>query len=124
MPPPDDVTRLRHIIDAAKKAIRFSGQRERSDLDNDEMLGFALMRLLEIIGEAARGISIELRAKYPGIAWRQMSGMRNRLIHEYFDVNQDLVWETVTRELGPLIAQLQNVLEKEGEYDGHSRTEG
>jgi uncharacterized protein with HEPN domain len=77
------------------------------------MLSFALIRLLEIIGEAAGGVSEGLRTRYPNIAWRQMSRMRNRLIHGYFEVNHDLVWETVSTELPPLVAQLGQAIEKE-----------
>ncbi len=76
-------------------------------------MSLALVRLLEIIGEAANGISQEMRDKYPQIAWRQMTSMRNRLIHGYFDVNPELVWENVTGELPPLMIQLQEAIEKE-----------
>jgi uncharacterized protein with HEPN domain len=113
MPVIDDITRLRHIYDAAIKAVQFTKTKQRSELDSNEMLGFALVRLMEIIGEAATGISEELKQKYPQVAWRQMSGMRNRLIHGYFNVNLDIVWETVTKELPPLIRQIKQVIEKE-----------
>ena len=81
-------------------------------LDKNEVLELALVRLLEIIGEAASGISSEFREKYPNISWRQMTTMRNRLIHGYFEVNMDIVWMTVTTELPPLIEQLQQVLDE------------
>lgn len=77
------------------------------------MLNLALIRLLEIIGEAATGVSEIMRNKYPEIAWRQMVTMRNRLIHGYFEVNQDLVWETIITELPPLLVQVQKALENE-----------
>jgi uncharacterized protein with HEPN domain len=113
MPVVDDVSRLHHILDAAQRAVRHTKGKKRSDLEKDDLLGLAIIRLLEIIGEAAWGISDGLRARYPEIAWRQMSNMRNRLIHGYFDVNNDLVWETVTAELPPLIIQIKAVLKKE-----------
>ena len=113
MPLIDDVSRLRHILEAAQKAVRYTKTRKRADLDTDELLALGLIRLLEIIGEAAWGISEDLRRKYPEIAWRQMSGMRNRLIHGYFDVNNDLVWETATIELPPLITRIKAVIKKE-----------
>jgi uncharacterized protein with HEPN domain len=109
----DDASRLQHILEAAQKAVRYTKNRQRADLDADELLGLGLIRLLEIIGEAAWGVSEQLRDKYPGIAWRQMAGMRNRLIHGYFDVNNDLVWETVTIELPPLITQIKSAIKKE-----------
>lgn len=67
------------------------------------------MRLLEIIGEAARGISRHFRETHQEIAWDKMAGMRDRLVHGYFDVNLDVVWETVTRDLPLLIAQLEKI---------------
>ncbi len=113
MPIIDDFPRLHHILDAAQRARGHLKGKKRADLDEDDLLGLGLIRLLEIIGEAAWGISEELRAKYPEIAWRQMSSMRNRLIHGYFDVNYDLVWETVMAELPPLMRQIKGVLKKE-----------
>ncbi len=74
------------------------------------MLRMALVRLLEIIGEAARGVSAATRESHPGIAWSQMAGMRDRLIHGYFDVNLDIVWDTVSHDLPPLVAQLEQLL--------------
>ena len=109
MPLPDAV-RLRHIRDAARDAVSFVEGKSRADLGSNEMLSLALVRLLEVIGEAANGISSELRAKHPGIHWAGMTGMRNRLIHGYFDVNLDIVWETVTKDLPPLVAEMELVL--------------
>lgn len=113
MPVVDDITRVKHIVEASQKALKIAEGRKRSDLDHDDVLGLALVRLLEIVGEAAWGISEKLRSKYGEVPWRAMTGMRNRLIHGYFDVDLDMVWETVTAQLPPLITQLQNVLNKE-----------
>ena len=79
----------------------------------DDRIVDAVIRNLEIIGEAAWGISENLRNRYPDIAWRQMANMSNRLIHGYFDVNNDLVWETVTAELPPLITKIEAVIKNE-----------
>ena len=97
--PVSDAVRIRHILDAARQAIAFVQRRSRRDLDTDPMLCLSLVRLLEIIGEAARGISGPFRAAHPEVAWNKMAGMRDRLIHGYFDVNLDIVWETVTQDL-------------------------
>jgi uncharacterized protein with HEPN domain len=113
MPVIDDASCLQHILEAAQKAVTYTKGRKRADLDDDELLGLGLIRLLEIIGAAAWGISEKLRNLYPEIAWRQMANMRNRLIHGYFDVNNDLVWETVTKELPPLITKIKAVIKKE-----------
>jgi uncharacterized protein with HEPN domain len=75
----NDLVRLRHILDAARQAIVFSQNRSREDLDTDTMLNLSLVRLLEIIGEAARGVSPTFREAHSEIAWKKMVGMRDRL---------------------------------------------
>ena len=106
----DDNVRLRHILDAAREAVAFAKGHSRADLDTDRKLNLSLVRLLEVIGEAARGISQELRNSHPGLPWKSMIGIRDRLIHGYFDINLDVIWETVTENLPPLIAQLEKIL--------------
>jgi uncharacterized protein with HEPN domain len=108
--PTNDLARLRHILDAARQAVAFIQRRERANLDQDTMLSLALIRLLEIIGGAARGVSAATRVSHPEIAWVQMAGMRDRLIHGYFDVNLDVVWQTIKHDLPPLIAQIEQIL--------------
>jgi len=108
--PKDDPVRLRHVLDAAREAVAFSQGRLREDLDTDRMLNLSLVRLLEVVGEAARGVSSIFREAHPEIAWKKMAGMRDRLIHGYYEVNLDVVWETVTEDLPPLIAQLEKIV--------------
>ena len=107
----DDSVRIRHILDAAREAISFADDRSRTDLDTDRKLNLSLVRLLEIIGEAARGISEEFRDSHPDLPWNKMVGMRDRLIHGYFDVNLGVVWETVTQDLPSLITQLEKMVD-------------
>ena len=106
---PEDLVRLRHMLDAARKAVDFSRGRTRDDLDSDEMLSLALVRLLEIIGEAAKRISEEFRQQYSEIPWNQISGTRDRLIHGYFDVDLDIIWSIVADDLPILIAGLDRI---------------
>ena len=106
----DDEIRLRHILDAAREAISFTEGHRRKDLDSDRKLNLSLVRLLEIIGEAARGITEEFRQDHSELPWKSMAGMRDRLIHGYFDVNFDVVWETVTNDLPPLIDKLEKIV--------------
>lgn len=105
----DDNSRLGHILDAAREAVGFAQARSREDLDVDRKLNLSLVRLLEIIGEAARGVSGEFRHAHPELPWKKMIGMRDRLAHGYFDVNLDVVWQTVTVDLPPLIAQIEQI---------------
>ena len=105
----DDRVRLRHMVEAAESALQFIAGRQRPDLDDDRMLLFALVRAIEILGEAASRISDETRATHPGIPWRAIIGMRNRLIHAYFSVNTAIVWQTVTQEIPVLLLQLRTL---------------
>ena len=88
----------------------FTANRSREDLNNDEMLAISLVHLLEIVGEAANGVSDDFRKQYPYIPWRKMIGLRNRLIHGYFDINLDIVWDTVLKDLPPLVADLEKII--------------
>jgi uncharacterized protein with HEPN domain len=93
---PDDRIRLRHIADALRAATRFAEGRSRADVDNDEMLAFALIHAIQIVGEAASKVSAEFREQHPQIPWALITGMRHRLVHAYFDINHDILWTTVT----------------------------
>lgn len=106
-----DVVRLRHMIDAAKDAVFFSEGKQASDLATDRKLSLALVKSIEIIGEAATRVSPETRSKSPDIPWVDIVSMRNRLIHAYFDINLDILWKTVSEELPPLIVQIEKLLD-------------
>jgi uncharacterized protein with HEPN domain len=105
-----DNIRLRHMLDAARRAKSLAQHRTRYDLDADELLNLGLVRLLEIIGEAARGVSASCRDAHPEIPWKVIAGMRDRLIHGYFDINLDIVWRTVMEDIPPLVMQLEHIL--------------
>jgi uncharacterized protein with HEPN domain len=106
----DDRIRLQHMLDAANEALTFIQGKIRTDLDSDRMLVLSLTRELEIIGEAASKISAETRSQNASIPWLDISGMRNRLIHAYFDVDLDTVWSTVSRDLPTLKAEIEKIL--------------
>ena len=106
----DDTVRLRHMLDAAREALQFAHGRTRADLDDDRQLVFALVKAVEIIGEAALQTSEMARAQLPGVPWEDIVGMRHRLVHAYFDINLDVVWKTVQADLPPLIPLLEQVL--------------
>jgi len=107
---PDDRVRLRHMADAIEASSKFIEGRSRRDLDADRMAVFALVRAVEIIGEAAPKLSSDGRAELPAVHWSGIVGMRNRLIHAYFDVDLDILWNTVTQALPPLGEQIQAAL--------------
>jgi len=104
---PDDLIRLRHMLDAAREAIGFVRHRRRGDLDHHRQLVWALVKAIEIIGEAAYQLSPEARAQVAGVPWDKIVGMRHRLVHAYFDINLDILWKTVQEGLPPLIAELE-----------------
>ena len=97
MLPEADRNRVLHMHEAAEQAMMFLRGRTRGDLDNDVQLRLALLRTLEILGEAASRVSAETQASHPEIPWRQMVSTRNRLIHAYFDVDLDIVWITAMK---------------------------
>ena len=102
----DDSVYIRHILDAARKAVSFIERRKRDDLDIDEMLALSLVRLLEVAGEACNRVSSSFRENNPQVPWKKMIDMRNRLIHGYIDIDYDIVWDTVSRDLPILISSL------------------
>ena len=106
----DDAIRLRHILDAANDALSFIENKNRSSLDNDRQLVLALVKTVEIIGEAASQLSDETKEKLPLIPWQKIIGMRNRLVHAYFDINLDILWKTVADGLWPLLDEISRIL--------------
>ncbi len=105
----DDTVRVRHMLDAAKEALSFVRGKQRNDLDADRQLVLSLIRLIEVTGEAAAQVTVEFQTAHPDVPWAVIVGMRNRLIHAYFDVDLDRVWDTVKDDLPALIAQLEKV---------------
>jgi uncharacterized protein with HEPN domain len=106
----DDDTRVRHILDAAREAQGFVAGRTRVDLDNDRMLYGAVVWAVTTIGEAASNLTPELRASLATVPWRDIVAMRNRLVHGYYLIEPDIVWDTVTVHLPPLVAALEQWL--------------
>jgi uncharacterized protein with HEPN domain len=102
----EDIVRLRHMVDACELVARFIEGRNRADLDTDLQLLYALVRAMEVIGEAASRMSDPGRARIDGVPWSAIISMRNRLIHGYFDVDPDIVWTTATVEIPALRSTL------------------
>jgi uncharacterized protein with HEPN domain len=98
---------FQQMLSHAEEAVRLCEGRARLDLDSDRLLNLALVRLLEIIGEAANRVPVEAQLQYPQIPWLQIVGLRNRLIHGYDEVDFDILWEIITHDLPALINTLQ-----------------
>lgn len=90
MPPPDEI-RIRHLVEAAQKAIAYTENRSREDLEGDELLRLALTKLVEIAGEAAKQVTVPTQQTYPQVPWAAAARMRDRLVHHYFDINLDVL---------------------------------
>lgn len=108
--PKDDIVRLRHILDAAREALSFISGKARVDLNANRMLVLSLVKEIEIIGEAAGKISEETKNKYKAIPWLDMIDMRNHLIHVYFEVDLDILWDTVIKDIPPLVKELEKIV--------------
>jgi uncharacterized protein with HEPN domain len=108
--PPDDRIRVLHMIEAAETVESFIAGRVRGDLDTDRMLLFALVRAIEIIGEAASALSAETRAAADAVPWTQIIAMRNRLIHAYFDIDRNILWRTASQEVPALLSLLRSLV--------------
>jgi uncharacterized protein with HEPN domain len=106
----DDWVSLRHMLDHAREACGMVQGRNRSDLPTDRSLELSLTRLIEIIGEAATRVSDSTKEKHGEIPWKNIVGMRNRLIHGYDRVDLDVLWDTVEINLPPLIRHLQKIV--------------
>jgi uncharacterized protein with HEPN domain len=104
---------LNDIQEAAHRIAAYIAAMPYEAFLGDTKTQDAVVRNLEIIGEATKNLSAELRAKYPDIPWRSMAGVRDRLIHDYFGVNLDIVWHIVTVELPDVASRIEEILRDE-----------
>jgi uncharacterized protein with HEPN domain len=104
---------LLHILDETTYIMTSSTRLDRETFSQDETLKRAYIRSIEVIGEAVKHLPNELRQKYNSIEWRAMAGMRDRLIHSYFGVDYDIVWDVVVRKIPQLDAEIRLILQQE-----------
>ncbi len=100
------------MLDHAREASEIADGRSREDLDADRILNLALVRLMEIVGEAASRIPDDFRAAHPEVPWQDAADLRNRLIHGYDAVDLDILWAIIKNDLEPLVEQLETVIQE------------
>lgn len=110
MPRRDDENRRRHMLDYSREAVAFVVGKTRTHLERERLLQLGIIRLVEIVGEAATRVSKETQDACPGIPRAQIVGTRNRLIHGYDFVDNEILWQTVHEDLPALIREIENVL--------------
>jgi uncharacterized protein with HEPN domain len=107
---PRDLVYVGHMLDMAKKAVGKAVGLTHDAYDTDENLRLALTYLVQVIGEAGRRVSSEFSDGHPEIPWREIVGMRHKVVHDYLGVDEDIVWQVVTEDLPPLIGALEKIL--------------
>ena len=106
----DDLVYVGHALDTAKRVNDKVHGLERGGFDRDENLRLAVLHLLQVVGEAVSRVSRGFRDAHPAVPWAAIAGMRHRIVHDYMDVDEDVVWRTASSEMGPLIRHLEEVL--------------
>ncbi|OGQ21351.1 MAG: hypothetical protein A3I05_01960 [Deltaproteobacteria bacterium RIFCSPLOWO2_02_FULL_44_10] len=112
MPRNPDMIRIQHMLDAALEACSFIRNKTQQDLKENRQLLLSLIKEIEMIGEAANKLTLVFRKKYASVPWNIIIATRNRLIHGYFDIDVEIVWNTIQDQLPILIGQLKSILKK------------
>ena len=101
-----DAVYLSHILDAINQIESYTAGLSYETFSKDRLVQDGVIRQLEVIGEACRGLSAEFRAQHPDLPWKQIMGLRNRLIHVYFDINLGIIWDVVQADIPALKGQI------------------
>jgi uncharacterized protein with HEPN domain len=106
----DDTARLGHIYDPICRVETYISEIDKSTFLSNGMMQDAIVRQIEIIGEATRHISEELQEKHPELHWFEMRGIRNKIVHDYLEINTDIIWDTVQNDLPALKPMIRKLL--------------
>ncbi|MFZ2071036.1 MAG: DUF86 domain-containing protein [Halobacteriota archaeon] len=108
-----DAAFLQHILDETQFILKNCEGLDLQDLMNDDLLQRACLRSLEIIGEAVKNVSEDLKTRYPDLEWKKIAGLRDKLIHHYFGIDWDIVWNVITNRLPLPEDKIKKVIENE-----------
>ena len=117
MPKNRDDASILVIYNTGRKIIAFVDGVSKNDLENDEMRLFAVLHGIQIMGEATKRLSPEFRAKYPAIPWKEIAGIRDRIVHQYDKINMEVIWDVVELEIPELLAKIMPLVPKKQKLD-------
>lgn len=116
----ETIVYLRHILDAMDSIIRYSSGKTEAEFLADDMRHKAVIRDLEVVGEAAKRLPLDWQEKFPDVPWRKMARMRDKLIHHYMGIEMETVWATATEIVPPLVDRIRGIVEQiEKDVDQH-----
>ena len=101
---------LKHILDETNFVLKYASEKSKEQILNDEVLIKAIVRSVEIIGEATKKVPPEVTSKYPEVPWKFMAGTRDFLIHHYFGIDYDVMWNIISEQLPELKFQIENII--------------
>jgi uncharacterized protein with HEPN domain len=105
----DDLVYIGHMLDTARSVVGKVAGKSRSEFDADENLRLALVHLIQTLGESARRVSPEFQKAHPEVPWKEIIGMRHKVVHDYLHVDYDVVWTVASVHLPPLVPELEKI---------------
>lgn len=111
----EDAVYVGHMLDMTRRAVKATASKSRVKYDKDEILRLGLTHLVQVIGEAARRVSTKFQRAHAEIPWRKIIGMRHRIVHDYMRVDEDILWQVVTKDLPELLPLLEEIMPDEAD---------